>query len=1175
MSTALMVGSARYVLDLRHAHDAAQVGGKAVNLAHLLAADLPVPGGFVVSTEAFRAIRAGGDVAALWAEVDAAYRAMGGGAVAVRSSATAEDLATASMAGQYDTILDVRGEHAVHEAIVACWDSIASDRVASYLSEHAIDRDEVSMAVVVQRLVPADCAGVLFTVNPRTADPTEMLLEASPGLGEALVSGAVQPDTLVLDAASGAVREARHVAERGCLDSRAVHGLWDLACRVAKHFGSAQDIEWAIHQGEILLLQSRAITTLGEIAAQRRCRQALHDQVRAARAAGAGPWLVHNLSETLPQPTRLTWSIIKQFMSGAGGFGDLYRRVGYTPGPLACDQGVLDLIGGRIYLDCSRAPEMFTEGFPFSYDLLALRDDPEAGQSPPSVPSGSLGARVAAARQGRDVAAQVEAMAPTLVTQFREETVPAWRAWLNQEREVDCALLTNEELLTTIERRRDRVLDVFAPDSLVPGFVIAQLMGRLHTVIAEELWDRPAAEYVRQLLVAAEPDATVRSNHDLHALGRGTLSKQEWLSRHGHRALGEFELAVPRWCEASDAVMPMATRIAAGPEPLAQHEAQAQRVAELIAELVPRFGDRADEFMQLVHLLRIVLPLREDAKDELMRGYALLRAAVCEAGRRLGIGDDVFALAYAELKQAVTLGYAPLEAIAQAQQQRAHEGRLQLPRVIDDAVLDDITAPPQIEHADVYAAFAISPGRGCGPVRIVDDPATAGDLGADYVLVCRSTDPAWTPLFARAAGLVLECGGSLSHGAVVAREMGIPAVVLAGARSLLHDGDTITVDGDGARVIRGQELTASAVEVVAPIPPAGPRERALARWRNRGAVLWLGYLAACFALPEAWLYQPSIAAMDVVLWPLVRTLGQPGAVAALAAIVAVASLLAQRLLSDHARLVCARTRAQDLRVRAAQLPREHQAAVLAPAAGVQGRLAAAAFAPLALALGPLVMIFLWLPLRVDPAAWSKPPGSSVVVRASVPSESTAGLSLRVAGSGAPEPMLHLARGQESYRELQPLAEPLRAFRVELQADRGDDQLDWSLAAVAASQRQALIDGLDALLAGPMPVQTVQWHLDSVPGRSGAAELLIEDGTGVVTRASVVLGDAEAPAPTVVLPDAASAVTELSVVARGRTLEDDRVPAFFSVFDIDIGWLGVYLLAYLPAMLLTKRALRVP
>ena len=202
------------------------------------------------------------------------------------------------------------------------------------------------------------------------------------------------------------------------------------------------------------------------------------------------------------------------------------------------------------------------------------------------------------------------------------------------------------------------------------------------------------------------------------------------------------------------------------------------------------------EFDRRVSLVRRYVGLREDSKDFLMLGYDLLRDLAIEAGRRLDMGQDVFYLTREEFLDSLRIGFAPYHLIEQRKATYQAETRLTLPRVIDAKAVDSLGEVPEVRPtAGGHKAFAVSAGESTGPARILRSPTEAGDLGRGYVLVCPSTDPSWTPLFVNAAGLVLECGGTLSHGAVVAREMGLPAVVLPDATRLFREGQEIRVDG--------------------------------------------------------------------------------------------------------------------------------------------------------------------------------------------------------------------------------------------------------------------------------------------------------------------------------------------------------------------------------------------
>lgn len=1148
---------------LANAADPAQVGGKAASLGELLRAGFPVPEGFVVTTHAFRIARGVADVPRdVQEHVLRAYHELfagGSGRVAVRSSATAEDLPDASMAGQYDTFLDVAGADALLAALRACWASVDSPRLRAYLQQTGRTHDRIAMAVVVQKLIPADISGVMFTVNPHTGSRDELLIEAAWGLGETLVSGRVQPDVLRVRLTDGVVLEetvadkavmlragsrAEQAVPAGlrktlCLADAHVQQLRDLARRAAAHFQAPQDIEWAIAEGKLYQLQSRPITTLAALDAYHAVLASTRETLQARAAAGRGPWVLHNLAETLPHPTPLTWSIMQPFMTGRGGFGAMYRRAGFSPTPVAERGGFLELIAGRVYMDAARAPEMFFANYPFRYDAALLRRNPQAAQAPPTIPAGGILQRFRGVRRIGRINRQLDRLSATQADGLAQQTIPEFVAWCGEQARLELPALSAAELTALWHQRRQRVLDDFAPACLLPSLIAGRLVAQLQTFLAEHFWHDDPAELAGLLSSSLTPDLTVASNIDLHRLARGALALPEWLARYGHRAPNELDLSSPRWREQPEAVTRLAARLAGAPDPAQHHREHVAAVENKQRWLSSQLRvDARATFAALLDRTRRYMAFREDSKHYLMLGFALLRGTALEVGRRTGLGDDVFYLTELEMLAALS---GPVEgALLNARKERhAAESRVLLKHFIDANSIAQIGTPEAHGTAGAgrFPAFALSTGAAQGPVRILCDPAEARDLGADYILVCRSTDPAWTPLLLGAAGVILECGGTLSHGAVVAREMGIPAVVLPDALSLLQEGETVTVDGHSGAVIRNVSdapLISDAVVEYLAAPPPGRRERQAATLRRVALIGWLAYLAAAFVLPEAWLYQPSLGALDVLLWPLVRGLGKPGAVAVIGAASAAVILLLQFVLTDTPRLREAKARGGP---------------------GVPARLFGAAMVPLAVLLGPLVMLFFWLPARVDPASASPPPGSDVTVVAKVDSDFRGPVLLAAA-----EPL--------TLDESTPAAQQLAPIREALTPLLSDPT------ALAALKRPNIEADLRRYLQH-LPAQALMWRLRSSPTADGRFAVTLAAGQASV-QLPIVLGARAAPA--------VRDVTLGSNILRAATIVYPKPPPgtpFFSPLarlgypGLDIGWLGVYLLTYLPTMLLLRRILRLP
>ncbi len=1190
---------APFVADLAAPLTIDLAGGKAMNLSVMILAGLPVPGGFVVTTLGFRAAAGQADQMPeeLRHDIREAYRAMGSPPVAVRSSATAEDMAGASMAGQYETFLDVRGQAALLDAVGRCWGSLDSPRTRSYLAEHGIDLSKVAMAVVVQRLVPADVAGVLFTVNPQTGSREQIVAEASWGLGEAVVSGLVQPDVLTISRDSGDVLSAviadkqmwvppeggkaapveADRRELPCLSEDHVKALWRLALKVEDHFGRPQDIEWAIHDGKAYLLQARPVTAIGLAEAAEQALQYTKAGLRRLAEDARGPWVLHNIAETLSRPMPLTWSVVGRFMTGAGGFGEMYRMAGFEPSPRVCEEGFLQLLAGQPYMDCALAPEMFFERYPFKYDLALLRATPDAAQQPPTLPAAGPVALIRGMRKIGRTTRRLRDLSADLDRRLNEEVFPEFADWCRQQRRRDLQALSDTELMALWDGRERRVMDVFAAESLLPSLIDGMAVEALKTKLAELFWDEDADELAGILSATPEPDLTVRANIELYEVAAGERTVEQWLADHGHRAPEEFDLATPRWRERVGEVRHMASRLAGGADPREIHHRRWREAEERREALSASLDTRSRrELAECIDLARRYMPFREDAKDYLMLGYALLRDVALEAGRRLGVGEDVFLLKLPELRSALDGHAVPQQAIERRRARREAQRRLVLPRVIDTGSIDALGAPPEAPAGARLSAFAVSPGSARGAARIVLSPEAAGDLGSGYMLVCPSTDPSWTPLFINAAGVVLERGGTLSHGAVVAREMGVPAVVLPGATGLLVEGEEIMVDGHAGALIRVAQADEAAeeagpdphdVRVPAALrpPPPGRFERLTGRVRNIFLLVGIAFLAAIFLLPPNWLYTPILEALDVVYWPLVRAVGKVGSVAVVAAVLAVLTMIGQRLLTDNRRLRVAKTRANELRRRAARAPRgsPRRQALARAGAPVQMRIVGAAFVPLAVLLVPLVMTFAWLPARVDPAAWNAPPGTGVTVVAQVDSSFAEPVTLRVA-----EP-LAVDRFSRNPRAVPPVRQTLQQVLAALKAGKTDD-LPAELQEHYAKDAAATVASLEALLASGVPPVGASWKIDVPEGAAGRFPVSLSAPGEQPLTIDIVLGDVCPPGPVEMLGNPGWPLMSLRVVYP----PPEEKPVFWKPIEPVVlgwlpGWLWVYLLAYVPPMFLLR------
>ncbi len=787
------------------------LGGKGWNLAVLLGAGLPVPRAFCVTTSAYReALSDGFPTPRLSAtqrrEIETAYQRLGRGTVAVRSSATLEDGADASFAGLQETMLDVEGEAAVADAVERCWLSLHSDRAKAYRGQKKIDEQNLAMAVVVQRLVPAEVSGVLFTRDPLDPEGQLLLIEAAWGLGDAVVSGRVTPDRFRVHRESGRLVE-RHVAASlpdatresrrdlptcGCLNELQLGALFELAMRVESVYGEPRDIEWAWANGQPWLLQARPITTAGAFEREQARRAEIARLATLADPRGT-VWAKYNLSEVLPAPKPMTWSIVRRFMSGHGGMGLMLRDLGFDPDPLFDELGGNDLICGRTYVNLSREAKSHFRGLPYHHSLAEIREHPERAFYHQPTPDPSqvdarfvlrlpvlifkmLRARRRLRRESR-----------TLAERLRRDVFPRFLAEVQAARKVAIADLSDRQLLDRLHEWITRTLDELARWSLRPAVLAADALDAVQQRLARTLGAEQAAATARSLLSGVRPDPETDLAGDLQAHAAGRLSQDDFLSRHGHRGPQEMELAAPRWRDEPSRLVGSACQ--GSPAPTRQTRARDVQP--------PTLDSRTEADLERA---RTYMALRETGKHYLMLGYEFIRQALVELGRRHQLADDIFFLELDEVPRLISG-----EDLSDLATRRRKERQLLLsidaPPVLFSGDLVAIGRPPTVVDAPQLHGTPASAGVVEGPALVLELPVPPRDLPVGFILVCPSTDPAWVPLFVRANGLIMETGGILSHGAIVARELNLPAVVgITQAVSRIRTGQRLRVNGNTGSV---------------------------------------------------------------------------------------------------------------------------------------------------------------------------------------------------------------------------------------------------------------------------------------------------------------------------------------------------------------------------------------
>lgn len=865
----------------------AVAGGKGANLSRLIRANLPVPAGFVISTNAYRYFvssnglqesieRLSQDAADPAAFDDAsrkirelfaaapmpdglsdafsrAYLQLGQGPVAVRSSATAEDLPEASFAGQQDSYLNIRGQESLTEAVRNCWSSLWTARAMAYRRKQEIPSAGVGLAVVVQEMVEAESAGVLFTINPLSGDEDEMLVNATWGLGEALVAGHVNPDSLVLDKASGGIKEMR-IGDKAFMTTPANKGTTEspvpasrrsqpaltpvlaselaaLCRQVEEIFGSAQDIEWAIAGGRIALLQSRPVTTL----TKRQPGQAPGDDAWPPHLDAIPQpfdhWSQMDVGERWPEPvTPLTWSTAEPMLAENMSHSDSVQAI---KAPYVHQIQWSRREFGRVYFNEGAMAHLLRDGFGMPASIMAGtmggQADLPANQDGwrwgtfirrlPSIIRMSL-------KWERDLKAYVELfpriedwieafMARDLSGLADErlwaESQSVWRPRLMEAMDyhaVATASSTNDiGMLQGLVRR-------------IPGGdqLTYQLMAGLNGVIAAEmapaLWRMTAKLHELDLtgiVLDQDPSSALHTLRETPGSEPFFTLFDSFLQRHGHRCMTEAEWLFPRWIEAPHQVIEMIasyTRAGDDYNPLTAEAKQRQEREQATARVEDSLDPlRRTYFRWMLRRAQQNVKLRDNGQHYVVMLLLPIRRIYATLGRRwakrgwLEQADDFFFLATSDIEGTI-FGGGPQNASLDlkqitAQRRLSYEywHKVSFPEVLG---ADGLPLPPigMSSEADILSGIPASGGQATGPAVVINSPKEAGRIKSGQILVTRATDPGWTPIFSVISGLVLEVGGQLSHGAIVAREYGLPAVVnVAEATTRIANGQTIEVDG--------------------------------------------------------------------------------------------------------------------------------------------------------------------------------------------------------------------------------------------------------------------------------------------------------------------------------------------------------------------------------------------
>ncbi|MHC4461619.1 MAG: PEP/pyruvate-binding domain-containing protein [Planctomycetota bacterium] len=864
--------------------DISAVGAKALSLTRMDRIGLPVPPGFCITETAFQEhlelnnlvshIRSVADELSIASpsaqksvlsdlrqtiikapladtlrqQIENNYRTLASDRVAVRSSATAEDLPGHSFAGQYDTFLDVADPKECIEAVKKCWASLWTQRAFDYRQNNGFDHTAVNMAVIVQALIEADVSGVLFTADPRYGRCGNIVIESCFGLGQALVSGKVTPDRFVVHRKTlellfhtisekniecvldrdGSVTEQQLSNEKSIspsLGKKHIKKLAKLARKIEAGFGSPQDIEWAVSKSKIYLLQSRPITAFPP-------KRSWEDRQI---------WSSNPAKEVMPDV--VTPSMFSMLLETIGEelFDPIFRL-------LCCDRGdhpLYDLIAGRIYFNANIWIALFRQvPGDWGLDLIELAGGHKGLQE-----------MVARLRTAPDqdlpdikfsllrfiLKVPLIIIGSLLNTPKKGQRIITWISAKNQKwSDFNVSNLSPEQIVTSCQQLRvdlDRLLG-----HTLYLFSILSAFPLLHIVCAKwldddgstansllagvgDMDDAVAGLDLWRLAVAADAAPQVRDlilsdadwskiEPELSQLDSGKEFLKTWkgfMQRHGHHCRAELEIYTPRWAETPDYILKLVRNYISQigkTDPIQNFDNLTRQRQQLEQQCRKKLTNPLKRmiFNYLLHRSQQGSVFRENVKSEVIKHVVSVRKMLLELGKKLadkGVlknQDDIFFLRLEELEPVARdkADFDIRQVITDRRTEYDRNSLISPPDVIFGKFDPDKYVPDSVDaDVETLTGLAVSPGVVTGKARVILRADTDEQVLAGEILVAPFTDPGWTPYFVTAAAIIMDQGGILSHGSIVAREYGIPAVVNVGhATKIIKTGQTIQVDGN-------------------------------------------------------------------------------------------------------------------------------------------------------------------------------------------------------------------------------------------------------------------------------------------------------------------------------------------------------------------------------------------
>jgi rifampicin phosphotransferase len=827
------------------------LGGKGMSLAKMINAGFPIPDGFHITTEAYRQFVAANDlqtkILAALKDVDIAipatletasatiggffaqskipndivtaitdaYNKLNRKSVAVRSSATAEDLPGASFAGQQETYLNIRGDEALLDAVKKCWASLWTARAISYRTHQNISADSVSLAVVVQELVFADAAGIMFTANPVNGNRNELIINAAWGLGEAIVSGAVTPDTLTMDKQRGTMIR-REIAEKSVMTVRTESGVSEkpvpdhlkkkrvltngqaveltrYGAQIESFYKMPMDIEWTLAKGKFAIVQARPITSLPDVLEW----PLPHPKAVLARGSFA---------EFVPEPISPLFATLAVPLAREASIKLMNKMMGVT----GKDSYIFAVINNYLYIGMVFTPKMTWQMMKGSFAMLG-----------PILKTSKQ--QAAAAREKflgivqKWQVHKLNSLTPSGLLAGVRDIFNATAEYYNMAQSATIPTsLTSEAVFglfynTLVKHKGEPNASTFLFGSENQAMRAEKALFDL-TMWAKE--QPELADYLTRLSADAFCAVFQSDPKPVHAMGEFATRFDAYLREFGH-AIYDLDFAKPTPADSpAPLIETMKVYLGGKNDPHERQRLALERSSQAAETIVKRLDPlRRKYFLKLLNWAQDTAPMRENSIADLGLGHPQIRRMLRELGKRLvtsgaiACTEDIYWLEAQELDAMAAL----LEKGEELQNFYAYIESRKAKWQAMRQITPPNTLPQKTWMSKFYVnneqsgntikGFGASVGKVTARACVMLGPEDFNKMQSGDVIVAGITTPAWTPLFARASAIVTDIGGPLSHSSIVAREYGIPAVLATGvATRRVKNGQTITVDGSAGIV---------------------------------------------------------------------------------------------------------------------------------------------------------------------------------------------------------------------------------------------------------------------------------------------------------------------------------------------------------------------------------------